>query len=141
MATTITAYVFLKGRCEEALGFYKEKLGAEVEMVMRFDQSPHPAPEGMLQAGFETKVMHASFTVGGARVMASDGCNDQGTLSGFRLALSVATQEEARKAFDGLADGGTVDMPLTETFWSPLYGMVTDRFGVEWMVSVPGPMG
>lgn len=139
--TTITPYLFFAGRCEEALEFYRTALGAEVEMLMRFDQSPEPPPPGILQPGFEKKVMHASFRIRGVRLMASDGCDDKSKFDGFRLTLSVSTEAEARKAFDALSAGGTVQMPLAKTFWSPCYGMVTDRFGVGWMVMVPGPMG
>ncbi len=136
----ITPYLFFGGRCEEALEFYRTALGAEIDVLMRFDQSPVPPPPGMLPAGFEKKVMHASFRVRGIPLMASDGCGGPTTFDGFRLALSVPTAADARTAFDALADGGAVTMPLCETFWSPCYGMVTDRFGVGWMAMVPGPM-
>ncbi|MBN9520590.1 VOC family protein [bacterium] len=140
--TAITPYLFFGGRCEEALAFYGQALGAEVEMLMRFDQSPEAPPPGMLAPGFEKKVMHASFTVRGVRLMASDGCDAAAVRhDGFRLALAVPTEEVARRAFDALADGGSVQMPLSQTFWSPCYGMVTDRFGIGWMVMVPGPTG
>jgi PhnB protein len=138
-ATAITPYLFYSGRCEEALEFYREKLGAEVEMIMRFDQSPEPPPPGMLPAGFEKKIMHAAFRVRGVLLFASDGCGETSKFDGFRLALTTPTEAEARKAFDGLADGGSVQMPLEKTFWSPCYGMVTDRFNVGWMVMVAGP--
>lgn len=137
-ATTITPYLFFGGRCEEALEFYKKELGAEVEMMMRFNQSPDPVPEGMLQAGFENKVMHCSFRIHGALLMASDSCDDKPKFDGFNLALSVATEAEAHRAFDALATGGQIRMPLTKTFWSPCYGMVMDKFGLHWMVMVPG---
>jgi PhnB protein len=139
MSSTITPYLNFAGRCDEALNFYRTALGAEVEMLMRFDESPQATPPGMLQAGFERKVMHASFRIRGVLLMASDGCNDQSKFEGFRLNLGVADEAEARRAFDALADGGTVQMPLTKTFWSPCYGMVTDRFGLAWMVMVSGP--
>ncbi|MEZ6128471.1 MAG: VOC family protein [Planctomycetaceae bacterium] len=137
-STTINPYLFFAGRCEEALEFYGQALGAQVDMLMRFSESPEPTPPGMLQEGFENKVMHASFHIGNVPLMASDGCSDQSTFDGFRLALSVATEAEAHQAFDALADGGTVQMPLCKTFWSPCYGMVTDKFNVGWMVMVPG---
>ncbi len=70
-------------------------------------------------------------------VMASDGCDDKSRFDGFRLALSVSNESAADAAFNALADGGKIDMPLTKTFWSPRYGMVTDKFGVAWMVMVP----
>ncbi len=138
-ATTITPYLFFAGRCEEALEFYRTRLDAEVEMLMRFSESPEPSPPGMLQAGFEDKIMHASFRVRGVPLMASDGCDARSKFDGFRLALTVPTEADARKAFNALAEGGSVKMPLTKTFWSPCYGMVTDRFNVGWMVMVAGP--
>ena len=132
----ITPYLFFAGRCEEALNFYRDALGASIEMMMRFDESPAPVPAGMLQAGFESKIMHATLRIGGVALMASDGCDDKSKIDGFRLALSVETEADAHKAFDALADNGTVQMPLSKTFWSPCYGMVTDRFNVAWMVMV-----
>ncbi len=140
-ATTVTPYLFFGGRCEEAIAFYRTALGAEVEMLMRFDESPEPTPPGMLQAGFEKKVMHAAIRIRGNQLMASDGCSGTSKFDGFRLALAVPTEAEAKQSFDALADGGSVQMPLCKTFWSPCYGMVTDRFGLGWMVMVPGPMG
>ncbi len=136
--TTITPYLFFAGRCEEALHFYREALGAQTDMIMRFNESPEPTPPGMLQAGFENKVMHASFRVGDVCLMASDGSDDKSKFDGFRLALTVPTEAEAHKAFNALADGGSIMMPLVKTFWSPCYGMVTDKFNVGWMVMVPG---
>ena len=135
---TVQPYLFFSGRCEEALEFYKQALGATVDLVMRFSESPDPVPEGMLQAGFEDKIMHAEFTVGKMTVMASDGCSDAEPFQGFRLALQVATEADADRVFNPLAEGGSVDIPLAKTFWSPRYGQVTDRFGVGWMVMVPG---
>ena len=136
--TSICPYLFFAGRCEEALDFYRDAIGAEIEMIMRFNESPDSVPPGMLQSGFENKVMHSSFRVGSAMLMASDGCDDKTKFDGFRLALSVGTETEAHQKFNALADGGTIQMPLCKTFWSPCYGMVTDRFNVGWMVMVPG---
>jgi PhnB protein len=137
--TAITPYLFFGGRCEEALAFYREALGAEVEMLMRYNESPELPPPGMLQAGFEKKVMHASFRVRGIPLMASDGCDDRSVADGFRLALALPTEADARRAFDALAAGGSVQMPLVQTFWSPCFGMLTDRFGVGWMVTLNSP--
>ena len=134
----IQPYLFFGGRCQEALDFYQSALGAQVEMVLRFDQSPDPVPEGMLQPGFEHKVMHSSFRVRGTQVLASDGCDDKSGFKGFSLALSVPTEADADSAFNALAEGGKVQMALGKTFWSPRYGMLEDRFGVQWMVMVPG---
>lgn len=137
--TAITPYLFFAGRCEEALEFYRTRLGAEVEMMMRFSESPEPTPPGMLAEGFENKVMHASFRLHGIPLFASDGCGDEERLGGFKLALTVPTEADAHRVFDVLAEGGTVQMPLSKTFWSPCYGMVTDRFDLAWMVMVSGP--
>lgn len=136
---TVQPYLFFGGRCEEALEFYKTALHAKVVMVMRFNESPEPTPPGMLTPGFENKVMHSSFQVGSMTLMASDGCDAKSSFDGFRLALSVPTEADADRAFNALAEGGKIDMPLVKTFWSPRYGMVTDKFGVAWMVMVPGP--
>ncbi len=135
----IQPYLFFSGRCEEALAYYASALGAQVEMLMHFNQSPDPVPAGMLQPGFESKVMHCQFRVGDTVILASDGCDDKTPFSGFSLALSVPTEAEADRAFNALAPQGQVIMPLTKTFWSPRYGMVKDRFGIQWMVMVPSP--
>jgi len=134
--TSITPYLFFGGRCEEAIEFYRKALGAEVEMLMRYSESPEPAPPGMLQAGFENKVMHASFRIRGIPVMASDGCDDKSKSEGCRLAFSLPNEAEAHRTFDALTAGGSVQMPLTKTFWSPCFGMLTDRFGLGWMIMV-----
>lgn len=134
--TVVEPYLFFGGRCDEALEFYRSALGAQVETLMRYSDSPEPMPPGMLQAGFENKVMHARFTIGQTALMGSDGCGDGAKYDGFRLSLSVLTEAEADRVFALLTDGGSVQMPLTKTFWSPSFGMLTDRFGIGWMVIV-----
>jgi PhnB protein len=134
--TIIQPYLFFGGRCEEALEFYRTALGAQVDVLMHFKDSPDPQPPGMLPAGFENKVMHAAFRVGGTTIMASDGCSEGSTFEGFSLSLALGTEAEAEKAFAALANAGQVRMPLTKTFWSPRFGMLTDRFGIGWMVTV-----
>ena len=133
----IEPYLFFNGRCEEAVEFYKKALGAEVIMLMRFKESPEPPQPGMVPAGSENKIMHASFRVGDTMVMASDGhCTGKTDFQGFSLSLTVANEAEAERKFAALAEGGQVQMPLAKTFWSPRFGMVADRFGVGWMVTV-----
>jgi PhnB protein len=134
--TTIQPYLFFGGRCEEAVAFYAAALGAQVDMMMRYSDSPDAPPPGMVPPGWQDKIMHTTFQVGGAVVMASDGCEAGSGFAGFSLALNVATPEQAERKFAALADGGQVMMPMGKTFWSPLFGMVTDRFGVGWMVGV-----
>lgn len=136
--TKVTNYLFFSGRCEEALNFYQQHLGAKMDFMLRFNESPDPVPAGVLQEGFENKVMHASFTLGDITVFASDGCDEASHFSGFRLTLTVPKDDDAHRIFNALATNGTIDMPLTKTFWSPLYGQVTDQFGIGWMVMLPG---
>ena len=133
----VQPYLFFNGNCEQAIDFYRKAIGAEVEMMMRFKESPEPPKPGMVPPGFENKIMHASFRIGQTTVMASDGCSaEKPNFDGFCLSLSVSSEAEADHAFKALAEGGQVRMPLNKTFWSPRFGMVTDRFGIGWMVSV-----
>ena len=133
----VQAYLFFDGRCEEALGFYQRALGAELEMMMRFKDAPPPSSPGMVPPGSEDKVMHASVRIGDTTVMASDGrCLGKPSFQGFALSITVANEAQADRTFAALADGGQVQMPLGKTFFSPRFGMLTDRFGVSWMVIV-----
>jgi PhnB protein len=135
----IESYLFFNGRCEEAIEFYKRALGAEVLMLMRNKDSPEPPPPGTMPPGSENKVMHATLRVGTSNLMLSDGhCDGKPAFTGFSLSLDAATEAEAERLFSALGDGGTVQVPLAKTFWSPKFGMLTDRFGIGWMVSVPG---
>ena len=130
----IQPYLFFDGRCEEAVEFYRRTLGAEVQMLMRFKDSPEPT---MAPPDAGEKVMHASLRIGDTTVMASDGrCGGRPSFAGFALSLTVADEAEAERRFAALADGGQVQMPLAKTFFSPRFGMVADRFGVPWMIVV-----
>ena len=133
----VQPYLMFNGHCEEAIEFYRKALGAEVEFSMRFKESPEPPPPGMVPPGFENKIMHCSFRIGTTTLMASDGCaTGQPKFEGFSLSISVPNEAEADRTFAALTDGGKIGMPLGKTFWSPRFGMVQDRFGVSWMVSV-----
>jgi len=133
----VQPYLFLDGRCEEALEFYRSTLGAEITMLMRFKESPEPPQPGMVPPGSDNKVMHSSFRVGDTTLMASDGrCLGKPMFQGFSLSLSVPNDAEAERLFAALAAGGQVQAPLTKTFFSSRFGMVADRFGVPWMVIV-----
>ena len=135
---TIQPYLFFGGRCEEAVKFYESALGAKVEMMMKFSDSPDPMPPGMIAPGVEKKVMHASFRIGDSVVMASDGSNADEKSAHVSLSLSCKTNAEVDKAFAALSEGGQVMMPPGKTFWSPYFGMAKDRFGIGWMVGVEG---
>lgn len=136
MSTQIEPYLFFGGRCDEALEFYSQAIGAEVLMKMRYSENPEPLPPGMIPPGWENKVMHASIRIGSSIVMASDGCETGTGFSGFSLSLSVATEAEVDRLHAALSQGGKVTMPPTKTFWSQRFGMLEDKFGVGWMVTV-----
>jgi PhnB protein len=135
-STIVQPYLFFNGRCEEAVEFYRTALGAEVQMTMRYRESPEPPPPGMVPDGWDEKIMHTSFKIGDSVIMASDGPSEGSGFQGFSLSLAVPDEAAARRAFDALAKGGKVEMPLGKTFWSPCFGMLTDRFGLGWMISV-----
>lgn len=136
----VQPYIFFNGSCEQAVDFYRKALGAEVEMMLRFKESPEPPPPGRVPPGYENKIMHCSFRIGSTLLMASDGCDSgKPNFDGFSLSISLADEKEVDKAFAALAEGGKVEMPLAKTFWSPRFGMVTDRFGIGWMVTVAAP--
>ena len=121
----IQPYILFDGRCEEAIGFYRSALGAEVTMLMRFKDSPEPPDaekcQGMnLPPGSEDKVMHASLRIGETTVMASDGrCAGQPRFGGISLSLSVPDADEADRLFAALGEGGQVQMPIGKTIISP----------------------
>lgn len=128
----VETYLIFEGRCEEAIEFYKKALGAEVQMMMRYKECPEPTSPAS-----ENKIIHASLKIGSTRLMMSDGyCKGTVDFGGFSLSISVKDQAEAERFYQALGDGGKVGMPLGKTFFSPCFGMVTDRFGVGWMVIV-----
>jgi PhnB protein len=130
----VQPYLFFDGRCEEAIAFYQKTLGAEVEMMMRFKDNPNPEAN---PPGSADKVMHAALKIGDDLVLASDGrCLGQPNFQGFALSVTAPNEAEAARVFNALGDGGQVQMPLGKTFFSPSFGMVSDRFGVGWMVYV-----
>lgn len=130
----VLPYLYFNGRCEEALNFYQQAIGAEVTAKMRFGESPEQCSEG--PAPPAEKIMHAEFNVGSTKIMASDGMctGEPPAFQGISLSLAVDDAATAEKLFHALGDGGQVQMPMTETFFSPRFGMVADRFGVSWMV-------
>jgi PhnB protein len=114
----------------------QKNLGATVVMLMRYKDSPEAPPPGCGPTD-SNKVMHAQFKIGETIIMASDGrATGNPKFEGFALSLSVKTEADADKAFNALANGGKVEMPLAKTFFSAKFGMVEDKFGVFWMVLV-----
>ena len=128
----VEPYLFFEGRTEEALEFYQQKLGAKIEAVIRYRENPEPKYN---PPNSEDKVMHALFSIGDTKVMASDGnCTGKPSFQGFALTINAKDAAEAKQRFDALAEGGQVQMPLAETFFAKSFGMVADRFGMGWMV-------
>jgi PhnB protein len=134
----VQPYLMFGGRCQEAVDFYREVLGAEVPMLMRFKEAPESPPPGMMPDNWGDKVMHCELKIGDTVVMASDGCSTSGTeFKGFSLTVSAASEAEADRLFAALSAQGQVTMPLAKTFFSPRFGILVDRFGISWMVIVP----
>lgn len=137
----IRPYLDFDGRADEAIAFYQRALGAELRFLMRLGESPEPPPPGMVPPGSEQKVMHADLLIGDTQVMISDGrCSGRPNFAGVNLNLALPDAAAAERAFAALADGGQVTMPIGPTFFAPCFGMVTDRFGLPWMIMVDAPM-
>lgn len=136
MITGIVPYLVTDGNGQEAVKFYQEALGAEVVSLQTFGDMP-PNPEYPLPEEAKNRVLNAQMNIGNARLMLSD--TFPGTPfqlgSQVTIALMVDNTSEAKEIFRKLQEDGKVSMPLQETFWSPAYGQVTDKFGIEWQVS------
>ncbi|WP_255428016.1 VOC family protein [Ramlibacter cellulosilyticus] len=137
MAMQIDCYLSFHGNCEEALNFYAQCLGGKVTTLMRFEGSPMDGKE--LSPEWKKKVMHGTVEAEGAQIMGSDVPPGMGSVSGYNgITVSLWVKggvDQARKAFDALAAGGQVKMPFAPPFWGGHFGMLTDKFGVPWMVS------
>ncbi len=130
----VQPYLFFDGKCDDAIDFYKKAVGANPTMLMRFKDAPD---KSMIAPGTENKVMHAQVEIGDAKVLMSDGrCQGKTNFQGFSLAISARSEAEADKMFGALSEGGQVTMPMAKTFFSPRFGMLTDKFGVGWMILV-----
>ena len=139
----VETYLYFDGCCEQAVEFYRDTLDAEILALLRFKDNPEPpqtdeqadASACAIPPGCDDKIMHVSFRIGHTEIMASDGfCGGKPDFQGFALTLVAADKASAQAKFSLLAEGGEVKMPLAETFFSPCFGMVCDRFGVLWNV-------
>jgi PhnB protein len=137
MATTNT-YLNFNGNCEEAFNFYKLVFGGEFGYLGRFGEMPQSEGYEVSDA-FREKIMHVSLPIGNSILMGSDLGEEQVPHfvpgNNFSVSVTADSKEEADKLFNGLVEGGQVIMPLTSTFWGDYFGMLTDRFGVNWMIS------
>jgi PhnB protein len=131
----VSPYISFKGNCREAIEFYKDALGAEVLFVQTVGESP------MTDMGPPDNIMHCTMKIGDSTVMACDDPRPEAAAGEGNISLAIALDDPARakQFFGNLAQGGTVIMPLDKTFWAEAFGMVTDKFGIKWMVNCDAP--
>jgi PhnB protein len=129
----LNPYLLFDGNCEEAFKFYEKCLGGKILAMMTHDGTPMA---DQVPAEWKNKIIHARMTVGDQVLMASDAPpNDYSKPKGFSINIGVKDPTDAERIFRALAHGGTVQMPIAETFWAIRFGMLTDRFGTPWMVN------
>ena len=138
---TLNPYLNFAGNTEEAFDFYKSVFGVEIKFLQRFKDTPEAA---RVAPGEREKVMHVALPVGkGNTLMATDALESMGHKltvgNNISLSLETETKEEAEKLFRGLSAGGKVNVPLADAFWGGYFGMVTDKFGIQWMVNYTKP--
>lgn len=131
----VQPYLNFNGNCEEAINFYKDALGGEILFIQRYGESPIAGMSG------DDKVMHCTLKIGDTHLMASDNPENMPASAGNNISLAIGLNdvEKARAMFDYLADGGSVTMPLEKTFWAEAFGMLTDKFGINWMINCDKP--
>jgi len=136
MAIQLQPYLFFTGNCEEALQFYKGIFGGDIGQIMRWKEMPPDAGGPPVTAENGEKVMHATFESGAVSFMAADASPGKQYGEGpISLCLSIDDVAEAQRVFDALAQGGNVEMPFQDMFWGAKFGMLTDKYGIDWMVS------
>jgi uncharacterized glyoxalase superfamily protein PhnB len=134
---TVQPYLFFRGRCAEAIEYYKAKLNAEVLILMRFKDNPDKPGPDKVPPALDERIMHASLRIAGAELSMSDGMRSGPTdFDCVSLSLKLPTDAEADRVFNALAEDGKVTMPIGKTFFAQRFGGVTDKFGVQWMVIV-----
>jgi PhnB protein len=128
-------YITFKGNCRQAIEFYRNALGAEVLFTQTVGESP------MGEMGPSENIMHCSIKVGDSTIMMSDDPTPDGGGGGGNISLAIGLDDRARAStlFANLAENGSVIMPLQKTYWAEAFGMVTDPFGVKWMINCDAP--
>lgn len=139
---SVNLYLNFNGNCEEAFNFYKSVFGGEFQYIGRFNEMP-PSENNKMPASEGEKIMHVSLPIGKETVLMGSDTGGEwapGFLQGnnFSISINADSREEAEKLFNGLSNGGKVTMPLNKTFWSDCFGMFTDTYGINWMVSFDG---
>jgi PhnB protein len=134
----ITPYLNFPGTCAEAFTFYVDTLGGEITFMQTHGDSPM---KDMVGPDWQDKVMHATLLVGDHEISGSDApLHMFAKPAGFMVTINPADPDHTKRIFAAFAEGGEVKMALQETFWTPLFGMVTDRFGTPWMISLEADM-
>lgn len=129
----LSAYLNFNGQCETAFRFYEQLLGGKIETMMTHEGTPIA---DKVPAEWRKKIMHASMAVDGQVLMGSDAPPEHYSKpQGFSVSLEITNPEEAERIYHALADGGTVRMPLQQTFWALRFGMLVDRFGTPWIIN------
>jgi PhnB protein len=132
----LSTYLSFQGQCEEAFKFYELSLGGQLGQLFRYGGT---SLEGQVPAGWQDKVMHGSVTVGDQVLMGADVAPDHYQApKGFTLSLQMKSTADAERIFRELAEGGTVVLPLEQTFWAARFGMLIDRFGIPWQINCEG---
>lgn len=130
-------HLVFPGKCRDAFAFYEKTFNSKVQFTMTFGEAPEGSP---IPPDSKDLIMHTAMPLGGITLMGCDAPKGrEAALGGFQISVSDPSTDEVKRIFDELKEGGSVQMPVGPTFWSPLFGMCTDKFGVGWMVSVPGP--
>jgi PhnB protein len=138
VAPAVQPYLFFRGRCEEAMAYYEDTLGARIGLVMRFKDNPDMPPRDKVSAALDDKIMHAEINIAGTDLMMSDGMKSGPVdFTCMSLSLTVATEAEADRLFGALARNGKIEMPIGPSFFAKRFGAVADKFGVSWMIMVP----
>jgi len=136
---SLTPYLSFKGDCLEAFKFYEQAIGGKIQMIMTYGEAPpgSPVPPEMAD-----KVMHASMTIGDSALMGADAPSQYAsTPAGFSISINAKTPEEAETIYAALSEGGTIRMPIGETFWALRFAMLVDKFSIPWMINCERPMG
>ena len=134
----LNPYLQFDGNCAEAFGFYEKSLGGKILMMMKAGESPMAA---QVPPGRQDDIIHARLAVGDKLLMGSDAMGGSyAAPSGFSVTLGFDEPAEAERVFAALAEGGSVRMPIAETFWAHRFGMLVDRFGTPWMINCEKPM-
>jgi PhnB protein len=132
----MNVHLNFQGNCAEAFEFYKEVFGAKNTFAMKYGEAPPGMP---VPLDWKDKIMHTSIPLGDGQLMGCDAPPGGSTpLGGFQISVSSKDEAEVKGIYEALKDGGSVQMPMAKTFWSPMFGMCTDKFGVGWMVGMPG---